>query len=110
MTTRTRICSRCKFPKPETTKNYYQRKNANGRLSFGSTCKVCKRIRPKSTKPAMQKPIAPTNAAPRPLIKNCPDCGGMPWRVPGIRCKCGRRHAAEAPVQLVTHRHFERAV
>ncbi len=104
MTEQTRSCTLCGIPKPLTSANFETRTHDKVKRVFRAQCRVCRRL-PASKRPAgcSVKPGRQVTES----AKICSTCGGMPWRVTGIRCKCGLRYAAEPKPELVT-RNFER--
>lgn len=103
----TRTCTVCSIPKPATYENFETRTYPNGKTVFRAQCRVCRRL--PLDKRAPDCSIQPDRGAVTPS-KFCNACGSMPWRVPGIRCKCGLRYAAEPKPELVTHRDYERTI
>jgi preprotein translocase subunit Sss1 len=109
-----RICKHCKKPKAETIENYAMHIRKTGSRVWKTTCRECRRILDRARKPTnnneAQQPL--DNGRPfRVSSKRCTLCANQPWRVVGPRCRgCKRLYADEPKVELVTHRHFERAV
>lgn len=110
-----RRCSRCKVDKPATPEHFYRRSRREGSSYWKSPCKSCYReqqttrdwkreCRASSQERAergrraqgggemLQPAVKPCSADP---MSWCPYCAGQPWRVPGIRCRCGLRYAPE---------------
>lgn len=103
-----RICKACHRSKPETPKHFQvQAHHGTPRKIYRSICRDCKRE---------NKGLAVTDPQPKERVcteskKICSICHNMSWcRPKSGPCKCGRAYALEAKVELVFHRHFERAV
>lgn len=124
----TKTCSICLLAMPATTDYFHSGGEdpitLRPRLSW--RCKLCARKRtvnrvPPLTRKQLQQKKARDKAyaekvETKPLKPPspgciCQDCGSLPWRVVGPRCRrCLLEYEDEAPVELVFHRQWESAV
>ena len=96
------MCTRCSKVKPRTLEHW--RPMPRGRDGMEPhICKAC-RLEERRLRRKLQSPLETKERAGK--LKLCVDCGSLPHRVPGIRCRrCGLRHG-EPPVIEIPLRRF----
>lgn len=107
----TRACVDCAKPKELTTEFFPVKKSSTGKPYFLRQCRECRRLKDKAELALLRAGVPAKKGTPF-TMKGCATCGGMSWRVPGIKCPgpgCGLRYKAEAKPELQL-RTFERAV
>jgi hypothetical protein len=116
MTDKIRACKNCNVPKPETADHYSTRINKKGVKFFRPICRACRRTADRSrvrdySGTESYSPPTMTDRVITESSKLCSLCANQSWRVVGPRCRgCMRIYQDEPKVELITHRHFERAI
>ncbi len=110
------VCNGCQKPKLQTSEHFSPRKNPGGSLAFKQPCRECRRIADRERErngKAHGVGKGPKERAFTASSKICSLCANQSWRVVGPRCRnpdCKLLYKDEPAAELVTHRHFERAV